>query len=154
MKSLIRLTAIPHPDINHGQSYPIYVDADHIVLIERSKTSQERYGWREQHTRMQIGFWEEVQRANGELRDLPNFAPDTSEDAEKSRRWMTRKDAAASLQAAYGLISDLHNQPIFYDPVEATAIQLSVPNARFTMLPVCYVVESPEEVAAIIKGTP
>ena len=30
---LIKLTAIPHPDINQGRPAPVYVDPDHVVLI-------------------------------------------------------------------------------------------------------------------------
>jgi len=156
--SLIKLTAIRHPDINHGQPYSVYVNPEHIVLIEISKTSQERFGWRAQQHDLAIRFWEEVQRCDGDLQqNLPRkMAAETEEEAkqvgEDMRRWAQRRDIASSLHAAYGLITGRHDEPKFYPPVECTCIQLAVPNARFTMLPALYVQESPAQVADMMLG--
>jgi len=156
MKRLLKLTAIPHPDLNGGQPYPVFVDPDHIVLIERSKTSQERYGWRDEQIDLQVRFWQEVQRCDSELtQSAPtSFVPHTDELADKlnveMRRWLDRKDIAASIHTAFGMIQNATQQPSRYPAVECTCIQLDIPNARHTMLPVVYVTETTEEVAAMV----
>jgi hypothetical protein len=156
MKRLLQLTAIPHPDLNGGQPYAVFVDPDHIVLIERSKTSQERYAWRDDQNDLTVRFWEEVQRCDSELQQSTptKFAPENSEEMQAfqsdMRRWLERKDMTASIHAAYGLISSQLQSPRHYPSVECTCIQLAVPNARHTMLPTVYVTETTEEVARLI----
>jgi hypothetical protein len=158
MKRLLQLTAIPHPDLNGGQPYPVFVDPEHIVLIERTKTSQELYEWRDEQNDLACRFWQEVQRCDSELTQLAprNFIPDNEQDAEKlnleMRRWLDRKDISASIHAAYGIIANSLQKPRYYPTVECTCIQLAVPNARHTMLPAVYVTETPEEVAEKILG--
>lgn len=147
---LIKLKAIPHPDVNGGASSPVFVNPDHIVLIERAKHQQERWGWREERRAALNGLWEELQRIAGELSgQTPKLVPENEREAAAGNRWLMRKDAAASIQAAYGLVVQLEQQPSQYPAVECTCIQLSVPNAKFTMLPAVYVVETPDEVATM-----
>ena len=153
---LLELTAIPHPDINGGKPYPVYVNPDHIVMIELSKTSQERYGWREQQHDLAVRFWEEVQRCDSDMTaSAPKqMVPDSEEAMTKINdvlvQWTSRRDIASSIHAAYGLIAGHRDEPKYYPPVECTCIQLAVPNARFTMLPAVYVTETPKEVAKFI----
>ena len=155
--SLIKLTAIPHPDLNGGKPYPVYVDHTHIVLIELTKTSQQRYGWREQAHALVCSFWDEVQRVDGELQaSAPQkMVPDSEEEAERIgkdlKRWTQRKDIAASIHAAFGIMNQQQQTPQFHPPVECTCIQLSVPNAQFAMLPAVYVTESPDQVAEMVS---
>lgn len=148
---MLKLTAIPHPDLNGGKPYPVYVDPTHVVLIERGKTSQERYSWREQQHELTSLFWDEVQRTTGEMKQgMPSMAVQSSEDEEALRRWMGRRDIAASIQAAYGIVNEASREARYYPPVECTCLQLAVPNARFAMLPAVYVTETPEQVAALV----
>lgn len=150
---MLKLTAIPHPDLNGGQPYAVYVDPTHIVMIERSKTSQERYDWRTRQHELVSLFWDEVERTTAEMRrDQPSMTVQNSEEEASVRRWVERRDIAASIQAAYGIVNQASREAQRYPPVECTCIQLSVPNAQFHMLPAIYVTESPEEVAAIVDG--
>ena len=153
---LLKLTAIPHPDINAGQPYPVYVDPSQVVLIEKTKTRQQRFDWEDAQSDAARSFWDEVQRCTGEVSaSMPtNFMPDDGQEAQKfgdeMKRWATRRDIAASIHAAYGIINSLAQQPARYPSLECTVIQLAVPNARFTMLPAIYVQETPEQVARLI----
>lgn len=150
---MLKLTAIAHPDLNDGKPYAVYVDPAHIVLIERTKMSQERYGWRDRQHELVSLFWDEVERTVGEMRgDQPNMAPQSQEEANDAKRWLQRRDIAASIQAAYGIVNQQSREAHRYPPVECTCVQLSVPNAQFHMLPAIYVTESPDEVAAYLES--
>ena len=153
--AFIRLTAIPHPDINEGKSYPVYVDSEHIVLIERGKTSQEKWAWRDQQHDAVSRFWDEVQRIDGEIRaNVGKLVPDNEEEMKETRVWAQRRDIASSINAAYGIVNQMSQQPARYPAVECTCIQLAVPNARFTMLPAVFVTETPEQVAQLLSWQP
>ena len=156
MNTLLRLTAIAHPDINHGQPYPVYVDPERIFLVERSKTRQQRWGWEDEQSELTCRFWDEVQRCAGDMSaSTPqDFMPDSEEQANRIGKdihnWATRRDIAASITTAYGIMNQLSQKPRYYPTTEATCISFAVANAHYSMLPSVFVRETPEQIAQLI----
>lgn len=146
MKHMIQLTAIPHPDINGGKPYPIFVDVEPILLIERTSHQQQRSDLRLRHNIAVSEFWEEAQRCTQELSKTPRMDVDSEEGAQKVNAWVQRREISSAITAAFNQLNSMNKQADYYDPVECTVIQMGAQNSRYTMLPCVYVLETPEEV--------
>lgn len=154
MKKMIKLTAIPHPDINRGKPYSIFVDVEPIMLIERTAHQQTRSDLKMRHNIAVSELWDELQRAMREVQKAPNVVPENEEEVVATTKWVQRTHLINSMSGVYQQLNSLNQQPSFYDPVECTVIQMGAQNSRYTMLPCVYVVETPEEVMrSILEAT-
>lgn len=154
MHALLRLTAIPHPDINDGESFPIYVEPTRILVIERGTHQFTKTRSAEQFRQNVQSLHEEVHRIIGELAKAPSMTPETATEAELVRHWVQIKDAAGALHAAYNLVAGAANSPQYHPLVHCTVVQLACGTGleHGVMLARVYVTETPKEIVDKIHG--
>jgi len=150
---LIKLTGIPHPDINGGKSAPVYIDPTRVLVITRATTRQAKYKSIEAHRQAMNSLHEEVQRVSGELQNIPGMFVETEGDAKKIEGWAHVKEAAGALSAAYGLVARTQAEPEYHPDVECTNVSMACGTGLEHGVMLCRVdvVESPEEVAEKIQ---
>lgn len=151
---LIKLTSVPHPDVDGGKPKAIYVDASRILVVEPGSTEYTKRGSMEQYRQALQGLFEEVQRVAGEAGALHvTTVPETSQEANQVDIWIRAKESAAALTAAYQLVSRVANEPMRHPPVDCTVLSLACGTAfeHGVMLSRVFVTESPEEVHKAVE---
>lgn len=148
----IRLTQVAHPDLNGGQSTPVFLRSEDVIVINRGQQTFTKMGSQEAHRQALESLHEEVQRINEEANRAPSMVPHDEEDAKKIDRFMRVREAAAALNAAWGLIQRAASGPSYYPAIECTEVCLACGTAleHGVMLARIWVTETPEEVARAI----
>jgi hypothetical protein len=148
---LLKLTGIGHPDIDEGRQEAVFIDPSRILVIERAHTAHLKERSSEEHRQALQQLWEEVQRVNDEAVAMPRtLMPESEHEARQMDRWMSAREASASLNAAYGLVSRALNQPAYHPRIYCTCVQLACGTGleHGVMLARVFVTETPEEVAS------
>lgn len=151
----IKLTAVPHPEINGGVSTQTYVDPSRIMLIDRGSTAFTKKKAREEYRQALGCLFDEVQRVAADAGALQKtVVPQSEEEARQVDRWMSAREVASALSAAYGLVSSASQSVGFYPDIDCTVIQLACGTAleHGVMLARVFVMESPEEVMQLIEA--
>lgn len=143
---LIKLTAVPHPDINGGKSFPMYVDASRILNITRTMNQHVRMDRvalkREAYDELYHG----IQRLNKQMQQKMPVTIET----EGAERWAREIHAVShEIEANYQSWRSAYRAEDFYDQFECTELQLACGTAleHGVMLARCWVTEQPDEVA-------
>ena len=145
--SMIKLTGLPNPDLNGGKSSPVFVDASRVVYIERSATSFSKEGAQEAYRQARVCLYDEVNRVMETMKRI-KFEPENETDM---ANWVQIRDIAQSLSIAYNMTNT--GEGNFYHPrIECTTIGIAYGDGSGNKLAHFHVMESPEEVAAIMAG--
>lgn len=78
----------------------------------------------------------------------------TEAEAKQADRWLVAKEAAASLQAAYHMVSHAMRGPAYHPAIDCTVVQLACGTAleHGVMLARVFVTETPEEVVQMMEA--
>lgn len=154
---LIKLTGVPHPDLNGGKPQAVYIDASRVLLIAQNWHRYPKIGvqdsYNELHSKLFLATSELAEKVSG-------YIPSMSDPVAVG--WMqTAQVAAGAVSEAYRNWGAAHNEQAFHPRVECTEVQLACGTAieHGVMLTRVCVTESPDEVAravqkAIVLGTP
>lgn len=149
---LIRLTGIPHPDLNGGNAQPIYIDASRVLLILGGYVTLPKLGSMEAHKEL----YDKLFIASRQLADAANsYMPDMTDPTAVG--WMrTIQMTAGDVNSAYKAWGSSYNQNDFYPRIDCTEIQLACGTAleHGVMLTRVWVSESPEEVCEVVTLGP
>lgn len=151
---LIKLTCVPHPDIDDGKPRTIYVDPTRILTIERARTSLVKEGSQEQHRQAIQGLFEEVERIVAEASTMKKtMVPTSEEEARWADQWMFARESAAALQSAYQIVARVASGPAYYPRVDCTVVSMACGTGleHGVMLARAEVTETPEEIAALME---
>lgn len=152
--SLIKLTAISSPEVNGGKPTEVYVDANAVILITRGWERPAMHKRYDAHWRAMEGLYDEIERVNNEAKQaLPTITPETEKEAQALNRAVRLREAAASLQTAYGMVRQATQGPLYYPAVECTVLSLSCGTAleHGVMLSRVFVTETPEQIAELVE---
>lgn len=146
---LIKLTGVPHPDLNGGNSQPLYIDASRVLLIAR--------GWQQFPKIGSIDGKQELSRAlygaACRLQDHVNAYIPKMQDPVAVEWMMTARAAAMDVQNAYQKWTYGSKEQDYHPRVDCTEVQLACGTAleHGVMLTRVWVQESPEQVAAAMQ---
>lgn len=151
---LIRLTGVPHPELNEGKPQPVYIDCRKVLTIEPGMHSPAKLETAEAQRQAIWELHDEVERAARELQKPPaTIHAETEEHARAVDLYVKSRDVAAEMLAAYKLVAHWHRQPLNHKPVECTIVGLSCGTAleQGVMLTRVAVMEAAEEVARLVR---
>lgn len=145
---LIKLTGIPHPDLNGGKPQPVYIDASRVLLISQGHHQYPKLGSIERNTDRH----KEMITGADKLATMVNdYVPSMSDPI--AVEWMTRARGVAqevvSAVNAYGKWSRTED---YHPRVDCTEVQLACGTAleHGVMLTRVWVSETPEQVYAAL----
>ena len=142
---LIKLTALPHPDLNDGQPQPCYIDASRVLLIVRGHFQHPKIGSVENRQKLA----QDLYNAACNLSDhVGQYLPRMDDPVAVG--WMhTARVAASEVQNAYQKMTYISRSDDYHPRVECTEVQLACGTAleHGVMLTRVWVMERPEEVA-------
>ena len=145
---LIKLTGLPHPDLNGGRHQPVYIDASRVLLIIQGWQQYPKIGSSERKHQLYSALY----RAASELGErVSGYIPSMSDPV--ALQWMKVAQAAAgAVSDAYRAWGAAYTQQDLHDRMECTEVQLACGTAleHGVMLTRVWVTESPQEVANII----
>jgi seryl-tRNA(Sec) selenium transferase len=140
---LVKLTGMPHPDYGN-ESRPLYIDAEHVLYVERSFSGWMKEDIQEQWRQSLQQLFEEVERVGEDLKRMRSF-----EGEDQVNKTMDLRDAIGSLSSAANLCARFASNPAFHKRVEVTTIGLAYEGSGNTLARV-HVMESPDQVAQLI----
>jgi hypothetical protein len=151
--SLIRLTALPHPDLNGGKPWPVYVDRSRVLLITRS--------WH-QHVKIAHGdvkreVYDDLYSGARRLAKMVNDEMPMAIDDERTAKWAKEMHALChDVNECYQAWGRSFRAEDFYERVECTEVQLACGTAleHGVMLTRVWVTDSPEDVFEKIRRWP
>ena len=147
---LIKLTGVPHPDLNDGKSMPVFIDASRVLLISQGWHEYPKIGAIER----QRDLYHKLYKLTEELAEkVSSYMPSMTDPIAVG--WLrTAQTAAQAVSGAYRDWGASHNQSLFHPRVECTEIQLACGTAleHGVMLTRVWVTESPEEVYGIVEN--
>lgn len=148
---LIKLTAVPHPDLNGGKPWPIYVDPRHVLFITRTVHHHVKLMHGDLKREVADDLYEHAQRLNKLLSEKWPNAIDTSEAADWAKKLHM---AGHAVNEAYQVWARAYREQDLHPRVECTEIQLACGTAleHGVMLARTWVTESPEQVADLVEG--
>jgi hypothetical protein len=145
---LIKLTGVPHPDLNGGKPQPVYIDASRVLLIIQGHHQYPKIGAVEANQDMLQALWAGVNR----LTDKVNgYVPEMHDPV--AVKWMTEaRSAAQQVSSAYADVRNAAGQIAYHPRVDCTEVQLACGTAleHGVMLTRVWVSETPEEVAEAV----
>lgn len=145
MKNLIELTALPHPDMNEGKSWPVFVDASRILNITRGRHQNLRLD----RQRLKIEVYDDLFFGIQRLTRLLMDKMPTEIDNQEAAKWAKEMHAVShDVQECYSVWGRAYRSEDFHPPTECTEIQLACGTAleHGVMLARIFVVEQPDEV--------
>jgi hypothetical protein len=146
---LIKLTGVPHPDLNGGKPQPIYIDASRVLLIIQGHQTYPKIGSIEANREA----YEKMARFAHELATKVNdYTPDMMDPAAVA--WLrTMSGAAQELSHAAHEWGRAYSVGNFHPMIECTEVQLACGTAleHGVMLTRVWVSETPEQVYAIVQ---
>lgn len=149
---MLRLTGVPHPDVNEGKSSPIYVDPTRVLVIETSVTRFAKKGSQEAWRQAANSLHEEVIRVAAEASNPPSMVVDSQESEQALNSYVRTREAAASLNAAYGLLTKAGIDCAWHEEIPCTVVSLACGTGLEYGVMLCRVnvMEPPEEVARLV----
>lgn len=147
---MIKLTGVPHPDINGGLPWPVYIDASRVLMITRTRHQQVKL----LNAGLKRELYDDLYGATQRLTERLNKDFPSTIDNEKAAGWA--KDlhmlAHAVNEAASAWGRAFRNDD-FHPDVECTELQLACGTAleHGVMLSRVWVSEAPEEVALALR---
>lgn len=146
---LIKLTAVPNPDIDEGATSPCYVDATRIIAITRSfvefrkiESVQRKRRLHDQLYAAAVALWDEV----GEY--IPKMTDPLAVE------WMQRaRETASKVTQAHEIWGRAYREEDVYPAKMCTELQLACGTAleHGVMLARVWVSETPEQVVDKIR---
>lgn len=148
--NLIKLTGLPHPEMNGGKSGTIYVDANRIVYLETSAAFQANNRQRQRSNEAVSCLFDEIQRVERALRETQVSAVNIENpEPAAMKNWNVVAAAARDLKDAYDLIHAVRGS-LEYPPVVCTTIGLALINDNGQQLSRLHVMETTDQIAALI----
>jgi hypothetical protein len=149
MNVLIKLTGVPHPDLNGGKPQPIYIDASRVLLIIQGHQRYPKIEAVERGRELLDQLW----RLSADLARRANeYIPDFTDPV--AMEWVKKiATAAMAVNDAYGSWAKSYQQGDYHPMVECTEVQLACGTAleHGVMLTRVWVSESPDEVAVLVR---
>lgn len=149
---LIKLTALPHPDINGGRAWPVYIDPRMVMVITRCMHQHVKLLHADLKRELYDDLFSSTQRLHKFLHEKWPEAIDTSESAAWAK---SMNMAAGAVNDAYNAWGRAYRADDFHPKQECTELQLACGTAleHGVMLARVWVSESPEQVADLINPT-
>jgi hypothetical protein len=144
---LIKLTGVPHPDLNGGKPQPVYIDASRVLLICQGHFQYPKIGAVEENQERMMALWRGVNRLADKTND---YIPDFHDPV--AVKWLQEVRAASALVSnAYADVRKA-DPNVFHPRMECTEVQLACGTAleHGVMLTRVWVSETPEEVAEAV----
>ena len=146
---LIKLTGVPHPDLNDGLPQPVYIDASRVLLICQGHHEWPKIGSIERHREL----YDRLYRASTALAEKTQaYVPDMTDPVAVA--WMrTAQVTAQAVSDAYRAWGGSYNHEDSHPRIDCTEVQLACGTAleHGVMLTRVWVSESPEEVYAKVE---
>lgn len=139
-KRFIQLTGVPHPDVGRGESQPIYIDADKVISIERTRVGYAKEGSLEEMRQITEKLARSLRTA--QISGLLNLTQIRSDEEAK-----IVIAAAAGLASAIDALVARPLEPETYPRIDCTMVTLSAGQLWKTF----FVTETPAEVAQLIE---
>lgn len=148
--ALIKLTGVPHPDLNDGKPQAVYIDASRVLLIARGHHQFPKIGSIESRQELARTMY----AASCKLSDKVNEYIPTMTDPVAVDWMMNIRGVATDVQNAYQKWSYVSRESDFHPRMECTEVQLACGTAleHGVMLTRVWVNESPEDVAGKISA--
>lgn len=148
--NLIKLTSVQHPDIS-GRPEPCYIDSERIIGITRARTAFTDHKSTRANREAVDALYDEVRRVVDESRRPLPIVPDSDKEARELQRTVDLREAAAALNAAYGLVLESKSTAVYHPEIDVTKVDIGCGTVeQFVMLSHYYVTETPDEVAKLI----
>ena len=148
---LIKLTALSHPELNEGKSWPVYIDASRVLLITRSSHSFPKLGAEDLKREVYDDLWAAMRRYEKLLTvKMPNEI-----DTQDAMKWAKEMHMVShEIQGAYQAWGQAYRTQDFHPRVNCTEVQLACGTAleHGVMLTRVSVTETPEEVFELVSG--
>lgn len=143
---LIKLTAVPCPDVLGGQEYPVYVDHEKIFLITIALHRMVSEKDTEANFNLALSLFEQARNLEEKLR---NFKCDL-QDPVSVTFLRDAHQAANAVSSAYKDFSLVAKEPLRYGPVQCTQVQISSgPDGQGKHSNI-FVIETPDVVARMV----
>jgi hypothetical protein len=139
---LIKLTQLPHPDVDGGRGGPIFINSDSIISIERCRVGYEMEGRIEQYRQTLSSLHNEVMRVSAQLERI-NIDFERPEDSTKDV--MDARECASALKSAYALLQHTASIGLTHPRVDCTCVNLLGNSVCLKV----FVTETPEQVASM-----
>lgn len=142
---LIKLTGVPHPDLNGGKAQSVYIDASRVLLICQSHVEHPKIGSVEEQRDLHVRIWEAAMTLS---QKVCAYVPDMTDPVAVG--WMKTATAAShAVNSASNAIQHVSGRSALHPSVDCTEVQLACGTAleHGVMLTRVWVSESPEEVA-------
>lgn len=147
--ALVKLTGVPHPDLNGGKPQAVYIDASRVLLITQGHHQFPKIGSIERKQELAQKFYDAACNLSDHVgKYLPAM------DDPVALGWMnTARVTATEVQNAYQKYSYLSRSEDYHPRVDCTEVQLACGTAleHGVMLTRVWVSESPEEVSRILN---
>ena len=141
---LIKLTAVPNPDIEDGREHAVYIDASRVLFITRGSVQFTKVASGQARRAAYDQLWKGVQILSEQV---GAYIPDMSDPVAVG--WFTRaRETVQQVSNAYSLWSKAYGHLDSYPRQPCTEVQLACGTAleHGVMLTRVWVKESPEEV--------
>jgi len=141
---LIKLTAVPNPDIEDGREHPVYIDASRVLFITRESVQFTKLASGEERRAAYDQLWKGVQILTEQV---GAYIPNMSDPVAVG--WFTRaRETVQQVSNAYAMWSRAYTNLDNYPRQSCTEVQLACGTAleHGVMLTRVWVKESPEEV--------
>ena len=118
---LIKLTGVPHPDLNGGKAQPVYIDASRVLLICQGHVTYPKIGAVERNR----ALYDDLYRGACTLAEKVNgYIPQMTDPVAVG--WMKTANAAAvAVNEAYAAWGRAYNEGNYHPRVDCTEVQLA-----------------------------
>lgn len=118
---LIKLTGVPHPDLNGGRAQPVYIDASRVLLIAQGHHRFPKIGSVERHKQL----YDRLYQGSSKLSDLVNaYIPKMTDPI--AVEWMsTAREAAGCVNDAYRAWAGGWREEDYHPSMDCTEVQLA-----------------------------
>lgn len=148
--SLIKLSGVPHPDLNGGKAQPVFIDASRVLLISGGYQQHPKIGAIELKREVYDDLYSGIQRLTKMIQDKTPAEIDTQQTA----AWAKDMHMLAhELQDAYGAWARAYRTEDYYPRLDCTEVHLACGTAleQGVMLTRVWVTESPEHVYSLVE---
>lgn len=148
---LIKLTAVPNPEIDDGAPYAVYIDATRVLYISRGTIRFTKEDAIDTHR----AYYDKLYAGSRKLAEMVNAYVPAMDDPTAVGWMMRARETSQAVQEAYTAWARAYQQHEQYDRQSCTEIQLACGTAleHGVMLTRIWVQESPENVAELVAET-
>lgn len=147
--SLIKLNSVPHPDLNNGAPWPLFIDASRVLLITRTVHQQVKM----MHGDLKREVYDDLYSGARRLAQLVNEKMPMSIENEQAAKWAKEMhNLCHEVNESYQAWGRAYQADDYHPRIECTEVQLACGTAleHGVMLTRVWVSNPIEEVANLV----